>query len=1544
MLHALVQALARRVFLALAALAVIPLSQAHAGANVGATAQLCWSATDTTQKDLATPGASNNLYVVVRRGGALQFKGAELDLTWTPAGDPDAGCFAHIGSVFKTSSGTTCTYLNRGSAVPVTVNDDPGHYHVAWANTSSLTSCTAGAVIQMQFEFDGCADARGCFTLNSLTLLDASSLQDKAIVSGPFASVLNGACVGGGAPPVVDPIADQNVVVGSRLTVDPHAVDPDGDPFTWSGRNLPPGAAVDAATGTLSWMPDSTQVGTYTGVTLTATDTHGLSGSASFAITATAGYVNHPPVLSPAGPFTIVETSTLSFFLAATDPDGDRLTFDLTPLPTGATFANAQLSWTPAIGQAGAYLLHATVTDPFGASDTEDIQITVTPLQGASFRASLTWSTSGVVSNLAAPGASAGLYIRLVGAASYKGAEADLVWTPIDPGCFELNAYQFRTGTTCTWMNRGSAVPIVTADEPGHLHVAWANTLTNSACADGGNIIDLQISFAGCDTAQGCFTLRSLSVLDGNNQLSYPVLADPVATVLGGSAACNGTNVAPVVQPIADQIASAGQQLVVTPSGSDPNGDVITWSGSQLPAGATVDDASGTLRWTPDAAQVGSYPGVTLTATDPAGLSGAASFAITVVAGNHPPVLAPAGPFSVQETSSLTFVLSATDADGDSLTFELTPLPDGATFAGAQFAWTPAVGQAGNYVLHATVRDPFGGTDTETISIAVSYLPGGTDSLRASLTWATSGVVTDLATPGETDDLYIRVTGATSFKGAEIDLTWTPYDTGCFELASTIYRTSTSCTWMNRGTALPIVTTDEPGHYHVAWANSLVNTMCAGGGNIIDLMFDFTGCTLPRGCFTLHSLTVLDGNNQLATPVLSDPVATVLGGSPSCGAVNSPPVVLPIPDQQVVAGHLLLVTASGSDPDGDPLTWSGANLPPNAAVDQATGVLSWTPTSAQVGTYANVTLEARDPLFASGSAAFAITVAGNQPPTVDPIATVIVLTGEPVSVTPVAHDPEGDALTWGMTDNPPGATLDPLTGVFSWTGSAQPDSFMSVVLTAYDTAGGHGSATFAIIVLPDLPPVVTPIPAQQLPPGTALSLQAAGYDPEGQPLTWWMTGNPSDATLDPATGAFFWPGSAVEDTFPAVTIGARDPGGHDGSTTFGITVIAGRVYYLDSASPCSVCDGLSWAGAVKTFDAALPLLRRGTGDTLRVAEGQYVAASVPNVVAGAKVYGGYPHGGGPRDLPRRRTLVRPAGPYGSAFVLAEAGSVIDGVVVTGSSYATLVSLAADRDTLRSVVFANTRTVGVPLLVYGTHALVDRCIFTNCVSSGLGSIETGAASAATIRDCTLYGDSSRVATGTAGIYALGRVTVINTVLWRLGPAQLPAIYALGDSADVRYCDVQGGYPGTGNLAVDPAFCNPNAKVFTLQSASPLIGAGENGTTIGAIDIVGCAGAAAVAGAEGDTPERSGLVTKTPLLASQGAEVAFTLADAAEVALEVFTVRGTRVATLAHGPMEAGRYNFAWARRGDDGRRVPAGVYVVRFRADSLSETRRICVVE
>jgi len=90
---------------------------------------------------------------------------------------------------------------------------------------------------------------------------------------------------------------------------------------------------------------------------------------------------------------------------------------------------------------------------------------------------------------------------------------------------------------------------------------------------------------------------------------------------------------------------------------------------------------------------------------------------------NSTPKLNHIGDKMTNEGELLQFSISATDLDGDPLTYSASNLPEGATFdvANQVFRWTPNYNRAGTYNnIHFEVTDGFGGTDFEDIAIVVN--------------------------------------------------------------------------------------------------------------------------------------------------------------------------------------------------------------------------------------------------------------------------------------------------------------------------------------------------------------------------------------------------------------------------------------------------------------------------------------------------------------------------------------------------------------------------------------------------------------------------------------------------------------------------------------------------------------------------------------------------------------------------------------------------------------------------------------------------------
>jgi len=88
---------------------------------------------------------------------------------------------------------------------------------------------------------------------------------------------------------------------------------------------------------------------------------------------------------------------------------------------------------------------------------------------------------------------------------------------------------------------------------------------------------------------------------------------------------------------------------------------------------------------------------------------------------NLPPVLDEIGSQIIDEGQQLTFSVSATDPDGDALTFIASNVPTGAIFDETMktFTWTPGYDKANTYKVTFTVSDGFL-TDSQDVSITVN--------------------------------------------------------------------------------------------------------------------------------------------------------------------------------------------------------------------------------------------------------------------------------------------------------------------------------------------------------------------------------------------------------------------------------------------------------------------------------------------------------------------------------------------------------------------------------------------------------------------------------------------------------------------------------------------------------------------------------------------------------------------------------------------------------------------------------------------------------
>ena len=82
---------------------------------------------------------------------------------------------------------------------------------------------------------------------------------------------------------------------------------------------------------------------------------------------------------------------------------------------------------------------------------------------------------------------------------------------------------------------------------------------------------------------------------------------------------------------------------------------------------------------------------------------------------------------------------------------------------------------------------------------------------------------------------------------------------------------------------------------------------------------------------------------------------------------------------------------------------------------------------------------------------------------------------------------------------------------------------------------------------------------------------------------------------------------------------------------------------------------------------------------------------------------------------------------------------------------------------------------------------------------------------------------------------------------------------------------------------------------------------------------------------------------PNPAGSEARFAFDLPRAAPVSLELFDLSGRRVARILSGTLDPGHHETRWRAVDEQGARVPAGLYFVRFSTPGMTRVTRLALL-
>jgi VCBS repeat-containing protein len=891
--------------------------------------------------------------------------------------------------------------------------------------------------------------------------------------------------------------------------------DVDGDALSFGiAQNGGPahGTVTMNPDGTFNYVPAPNFNGTDS---FTYTVSDGNGGTTTGTVSVNVAAVNDAPTTT-GGTATGNEDTAISGQLAATDVDGDALTFGLAQNggPAHGTVTvnpDGSYTYTPAANYNGTDSFTYTVADGNGGTTTGSISVTVDPTNDAptTSGATLAGQEDGTIAGQVTGHDVDGDALTF----AVDGAPANGTVTMNPDGSFSYTPAANFNGTdsftyTVSDGNGGTTTGTVSVnvaavnDAPttsgGAATVAEDGSVTGQLSGSDvdGDALTFGLAQNGAPqhgtvtvNPDGSYTYTPAANFNGTDSFTYTVSDGNGGTTTGSiSVTVDPTNDAPTTSGAT----LAGQEdgtIAGQVTGVDVDGDALTFAVDGAPANGTVTmNPDGSFSYTP-AANFNGTDSFTYTVSDGNGGTTTGTVSVNVAAVNDAPTTS-GGAATVAEDGSVTGQLSGSDVDGDALTFGLaqngapqhgtvTVNPDGS------YTYTPAANFNGTDSFTYTVSDGNGGTTTGSISVTVDPTNDAPTTSGATLAGQEDGTIAGQVT------------------GVDVD-----------------------------GDALTFAVDGAP-------ANGTV-TMNPDGS------FSYTPAPNFNGTDSF-TYTVSDGNGGTTTGTVSVNVAAVNDApTTSGGAAN-------VAEDGSVTGQL-----SGTDIDGDAITFglaqNGASQH-GAATVNPDGSYSYTPNPNFVGTD-SFTYQVSDGNGGTTLGTITVTVTNtNDAPTTSG-ATVAGQEDGTIAGQVTGHDVDGDALTFAVDGAPANGTvtMNP-DGSFSYTPAANFNGTDSFTYTVSDGNGGTTTGTVSVNVAAVNDAPTTAGGTADVAEDGSVTGQLAASDVDGDALTFGLAANGGPAhgtvTVNPDGSYTYTPAANFNGT-DSFTYTVSD--GNGGVTTGSISV------------------------------------------------------------------------------------------------------------------------------------------------------------------------------------------------------------------------------------------------------------------------------------------------------------------------------------------------------------------------------------------------------
>jgi hypothetical protein len=551
----------------------------------------------------------------------------------------------------------------------------------------------------------------------------------------------------------------------------------------------------------------------------------------------------------------------------------------------------------------------------------------------------------------------------------------------------------------------------------------------------------------------------------------------------------------PTISGTPPESITAGQSYNFTPVVTAPSGESLSFSIVNMPAWATFNTSTGALAGTPTTASIGAFTNILISVTGGETTVSLPAFSIQVVAAaNNAPTITGNPATTVIAGTAYSFTPVAADPNGNALTFSIINAPPWASFSASsgQLSGTPPTADVGSYPnIVITVSDGTLSASLAAFSIQVQAptndTPGIAGDPAASVVAGSAYSFTPTTTDPSGQPLVFSIQGLpswASFSASTGRLFGTPASADVGSYAGIVI----SVTDGNESVSLPAfaikvkaladgaptIGGTPPSSVVAGSAYAFTPTASDPDGDTLT----FSVQSLPPWASFSSSTGRLSGTptksyvGTYSNIVISASNATATTALPAFSIeVDAPPDQAPIiggsPATSVVAGSAYGFTPTASSPEGNPLTFSVANLPSWANFSSTTGRLSGTPSTANIGTFSNIVISVSDGTLGASLASFAITVTpqANPPPTIGGSPATSVGAGAVYSFTPTTTDPSGNPLSFSIQNLPSWASFNAQSGILSGTPAmGDVGTYTGIVISVTDGTSSASLAAFSISV------------------------------------------------------------------------------------------------------------------------------------------------------------------------------------------------------------------------------------------------------------------------------------------------------------------------------------------------------------------------------------------------------------------------------------------------------------------------------------------------